>query len=117
MIIKHKYRRGGSSYHKRTKYRFGGSSIFSNLLGRNVIQNNVRNLINDVVKPKIKQKLADAVVNSSANAIKVATQKGLEKTKGIFKTAIQSGFDKKKNRQAIKEAIDKLVSGNGIVFD
>ena len=51
------------------------------------------------------------------NAIKVATQKGLEKTKGIFKTATQSGFDKKKNRQAIKEAIDKLVSGNGIVYD
>jgi len=115
MSTKRKYRRGGSSYCGRRKYRYGGASIFSSLLGRSVIKNNVQRLINSATKPNITQKVVDAVVDGSANALKAVTQKGIERTASIFKT--RSGFDKKKNRRAIKEAINKIVVGKGIVYD
>ena len=106
MIIKHKYRSGGSSQcNNRRKYRYGGSSIFSNLLGRTLVRDNVQKLINSVSKPKISQKIIDAVVDGSANALKTATQKGID-----------SIINKKKNRRIIKEAIEKLTVGNGIVY-
>ena len=122
MILKHKYRSGGSSQcNNRRRYRYGGFSIFSNLLGRTLVRDNVQKLINSVSKPKITQKLVDAVVNGSTNALKTATQKGIEGTASALKTATQKGIDsiinKKKNRRAIKEAIEKLTVGNGIVYD
>ena len=110
-----KYRRGGSSHSGRRKYRYGGTSVFTNLLGRSVIRDNVQKLINSVTRPNITQKVVDAVVDGSANALKAATQKGIEKTASVI--TARSGFDKKKNRQAVKEAINKIVVGKGIVYD
>ena len=83
---------------------------------------NVQKLINTVSKPNITQKLADAVVNGSANALKAGTQKGIEEAASLLKTSTQKGVNsivnKKKNRQAIKKAIEKLtVGGGGIVYD
>ena len=113
-----RYRSGGSSQHSsRRKYRYGGSSILTNLLAKTLVRDNVQKLINTVSKPNITQKLADAVVNGSANALKTGTQKGLEEAASLFKTSTQKAIDKKKNRQAIKKAIEKLTVGNGIVYD
>ena len=115
MSTKRKYRSDRSSYCGRRTYCYGGASIFSSLLGKNVIKDDVQRLINSTTKPNITQKVVDAVVDGSANAVKAATQKGIERTASIFKT--RSGFNKKKNRQAIKEAINKIVVGKGIVYD
>ena len=122
MIIKHKYRSGGSSESSnRRRYRYGGSGVFSNLLGRTLVRGNVQKLINSVSNPKIAQKVVDAVVDGSANALKTATKKGIEGSASVLKTATQKGIDsiinRKKNRQAIKKAIEKLAVGNGIVYD
>ena len=123
MIIKNNYRSGGpSKCSKRRRYRYGGSSIFSNLLGRTLVRDNVQKLINSVSKPKIAQKVVDAVLDGSSNALKTATQKGIEGTAGVLKTATQKGIDsivnrKKKNRQDIRKAIEKLAVGNGIVYE
>ena len=105
-------------YRSRRKYRYGGSSIITNLLGRAMVRDNVQKLINTVTKPNITQKLADAVVNGSANALKTGTQKGIEEAASLLKTSAQKGVNKKKNRQAIKKAIEQLtVAGRGIVYD
>ena len=109
-------------YRSRRKYRYGGSSIITNLLGRAMVRDNVQKLINTVSKPNITQKLADAVVNGSANALKAGTQKGIEEAASLLKASTQKGVNsivnKKKNRQAIKKAIEQLtVAGRGIVYD
>ena len=109
-------------YRSRRKYRCGGSSIITNLLGRAMVRDNVQKLINTVSKPNITQKLADAVVNGSANALKAGTQKGIEEAASLLKASAQKGVNsivnKKKNRQAIKKAIEKLtVGGGGRVYD
>ena len=105
-------------YRSRRKYRCGGSSIITNLLGRAMVRDNVQKLINTVSKPNITQKLADAVVNGSANALKAGTQKGIEEAASLLKASAQKGVNKKKNRQAIKKAIEQLsVAGRGIVYD
>lgn len=127
MIVKHSYRYGGSSRHSvRRRYRYGGSGIFSNLLKKTLVRNNIQKLINSVSKPDISQKVVDAVVNGSTNALKSGTQKGIEKAASVLKVSTQKGIDsivnkkkKKENRQAIKAAIDKLPTsgGGGIVLD
>ena len=105
-------------YRSRRKYRYGGFSIITNLLGRAVVRDNVQKLINTVSKPNITQKLADAVVNGSANALKAGTQKGIEEAASLLKASAQKAVNKKKNRQAIKKAIEQLsVAGRGIVYD
>ena len=121
MNTRHKYRSGGSSQcGSRRRYRYGGSSIFSNLLGRTLVRDSVQKLINSATKPGITQKVVDAVVDGSTNALKTAAQKGIEGTASAVKTATQRGIDsiiKKKNRQAINKAIEKLTVGKGIVYD
>ena len=87
-----------------------------------MVRDNVQKLINTVSKPNITQKLADAVVNGSANALKAGTQKGIEEAASLLKASAQKGVNsivnKKKNRQAIKKAIEQLtVAGRGIVYD
>ena len=62
------------------------------------------------------------MLDGSSNALKTATQKGIEGTAGVLKTATQKGIDsivnrKKKNRQDIRKAIEKLAVGNGIVYE
>ena len=74
----------------------------------------LKKLINSVTKPNITQKVVDAVVDGSANALKAATQKGIEKTASVI--TARSGFDKKKNRQAVKEAVNKIVVGKGFAL-
>ena len=125
MIVKHNYRSGGSSqYSARRRYRYGGSGIFSNLLKRTLVRDNIQKLTNSVSKPDISQKVVDAVVNGSTDALKSGTQKGIEKAASVLKVSTQKGIDsivnkkkRKENRQAIKAAIDKLPAGRGIVFD
>ncbi len=108
MIVKHKYRAGGSSQHSnRRRYRYGGAGAFSNLLGRTFMRDNVQKLINSVSKSKLTQKAVDAVVDGSANALKTATQKGIENI--INK--------KKKNQRNIQAAIEELTTGKGVVYD
>ena len=105
-------------YRSRRKYRYGGSSIITNLLGRAMVRDNVQKLINTVSKPNITQKLADAAVNGSANALKAGTQKGIEEAKTSAQKGVNSRVNKKKNRQAIKKSIEQLtVAGRGIVYD
>ena len=83
MIVKHdysskKYRYGGSSINiNQTKYRYGGNGIFTNLIGRRLLNaDNVKNLINAVSKSHVIQKAANAVQDGATNAVKWQMHKG-----------------------------------------
>ena len=138
MIVKRKstssnYRRGGTSHLSYSKYRYGGSGFFSNIIGRRLVQDNIKNLINSASKSKLGQKVADALVEGAKGAIKTQTQKGIEElaTNALHKI-------KKKHRRSkeqddiVNTAIQSLATvnipttssiegiikrGRGIVYD
>ena len=142
MIIKHKpassYRRGGISHLKYSKYRYGGSGIFSNMFGKKLIQDNVNHLINRVSKSQVGQKAADAVLAGTKSAIKSQTKKGIEELATQAVNKIKEKTNKKKHTRTkeqndiLKTAIQSLTpinipktsaiegiikSGKGIVYD
>ena len=138
MIVKRiskapKYRYGGSSYSiHRSKYRYGGSGIFTNLIGRKLLEGNtVKNLINSISKSKITQKAASAVVDGATNAVKEQTQKGVEGVINIIKKRPKGGNKQKREHRDIvnrltqdfastiptTSSIEGIIRGKGIVYD
>lgn len=128
-------RYGGRSLNlHRTKYRYGGNGIFSNLIGRKLLSgDNVKKLINAVSKSNVIQKAANAVQDGATSAIKSQTQKGLEE---LASRVISQPKKKKKKRtrehqnilntvtQHIADTIPTTASiegivrrGKGIVYD
>lgn len=104
-----KYRVGGVAKSSRTKYRYGGSGILTNILGRTVLQNNVKNLINSVTKSKLGQKAVGAVVDGGVDALKHKTSRVINhhlNKKRTLKSAIES-----------LPPLDKIIAGKGIVYD
>ena len=127
-----RYRYGGSCHSKYSKYRYGGSGIFSNLIGKRIVQENIKNLINTASKSKFAQKATDAALEGAVNAIKTSTQRGLEHlTSTLSKKSRRKGEAKRNKEQGriVNTVIDKLsgnipnsssvinITGKGIVYD
>ena len=69
-VSKRRYGRKSPRHH--------GSGIFTNLIGRKLLQDGVKKLINTVSKSNIARKAVNAVQQGVTNTIKSQTQKGLE---------------------------------------
>ena len=115
MIVKRiftqsRYRRGGSAHLKHSIYRYGGSSIFSNLIGKRFFQDNVKHLINSVSKSKLAQKATNAALDGATNAIKTQTQKGIEELTSNVIANIGKKKKNKKQKKRSKEQQDILNS-------
>ena len=108
------YRRGGSSHPQRSNYRWGGSGVFSNLIGRKLIsKQNVKNLINSISKSKITQKVTNAAVDGATKALQERVHESIAAAKKPKK--------KKRLQETINSIIDDLSipksEGKGIVYD
>ena len=128
-----RYKFGGSCHSHYSKYRYGGSGIFSNLIGKRLIQDNIKHLINTTSKSKFAQKATDAVLEGAVNAVKTQTQKGLEHLTSTLanKSKKKKGLKKRSESQGeiINTLIHKLsdsiprnssivdINGKGIVYD
>ena len=126
MIVKRypsssRYRYGVSSHSNRSKYRYGGSGIFT--IGRKLLGDNVKNLINSISKSKITQKAASAVLDGASNAIKTQTHKGLEELTSSAINNLKKKSKVKERQDIVNSVIQNLatipssVSGTGIVYD
>ena len=132
-----RYRYGGTSQPShRIQYRYGGSGIFSNLLGRKLSGDTVKNLINTMSKSKIAQKTANAVLTGASEAVKNQTQKGIEDLAASaingLKTKHKAYKTKKQYQDIVNSVVQRLnaipdipttssiegiVSGKGIIYD
>ena len=91
--------RNGSKQRRygRKSPRHHGSGIFTNLIGRKLLQDGVKKLINTVSKSNIAHKAVNAVQHGVTNTIKYQTQKGLEDLASTVVYNIQKKKQKKKN--------------------
>ena len=128
----HKYRYGGSSRAVRTRYRYGGNGIFSNLIGRKLVGDSIKSLINSASKGKTVQKLATRALNATVKPkIEQATSAAID---SIFKGKRRN--NKKKQKGEYQDILDTCIrnlcakdvpttsyveevinSGRGIVYD
>ena len=76
-----------------------GSGIFTNLIGRKLLQDGVKKLINTVSKSNIAHKAVNAVQHGVTNTIKSQNQKGLEDLASTVAYNIKKKQKKKKDQQ------------------
>ena len=76
-----------------------GSGIFTNLIGRKLLQDGVKKLINTVSKSNIARKAVNAVQQGVTNTIKSQTQKGLEELASTVAYNIKKKQKQKKKDQ------------------
>ena len=88
-VSKRRYGRKSPRHH--------GSGIFTNLIGRKLLQDGVKKLINTVSKSNIARKAVNAVQQGVTNTIKSQTQKGLEELASTVAYEIKKK-QKKKNK-------------------
>ena len=129
IVIKKKakphYKFGGSSYGLHRTYRYGGSGIFSNIMGKKILKDGITKVINSSAKAKLGSKLVNAVVDGASNAVKNQTTKEIENLaanlinrKRKTNNATDSGDIEKyiANIPTI-ESIEHIIKGSGIVLD
>ena len=135
-MIKHsyptlRYRYGGSSHSRRSRYRYGGTGIFTDLIGRTLIKDNVNHLINRVGRSKLAQKAVSTILKGAKNILKPKRV-----VKAITTAAIDSAVDNKRKKREHQEIVNSVIhqlsdkevpsrsyidevinSGKGIVYD
>ena len=84
-------------YGRKSPHHYHGSGIFTNLIGRKLLQDGVKKLINTVSKSNIARKAVNAVQHGVTNTIKSQTQKGLEELASTVAYNIKKK-QKKKNK-------------------
>ena len=130
----HKYRYGGSSRAIRTRYRYGGNGIFSNLIGRKLAGDSIKSLINSTSKGKVAQKVATAVLNGTVKPkIEQVTSAAIDsiikgrrnskknkKKKGEYQDILDTFIQNLRAKEEVPTAsyIEEVInSGKGIVYD